>query len=62
MYSSLGTPVEAVVESIRAMKNITSTMMSGEDAGEAGAYFDYLISVMHRATAFPDRLSILSMC
>jgi allophycocyanin alpha subunit len=46
MYRSLGTPIEAVVESVRAMKNITSTMMSGEDAGEAGAYFDYLIGAM----------------
>lgn len=46
MYRSLGTPIEAVVESVRAMKNVTSTMMSGEDAGEAGAYFDYLIGAM----------------
>lgn len=46
MYKSLGTPIEAVVESIRAMKNVTSTMMSGEEVGEAGAYFDYLIGAM----------------
>lgn len=46
MYRSLGTPIEAVVESVRAMKNVTSTMMSGEDAGVAGAYFDYLIGAM----------------
>ena len=46
MYTSLGTPIEAVALSIRAMKNVTSTMMSGEDAGEAGAYFDYLIGAM----------------
>lgn len=46
MYSSLGTPIEAVVESVRAMKNVTSTMMAGEDAKEVGAYFDYLIGAM----------------
>ena len=46
MYTSLGTPIEAVALSIRAMKNVTSTMMSGEDASEAGTYFDYLIAAM----------------
>ena len=46
MYSSLGTPIEAVTESIRAMKNVATSMMSGEDASEVGAYFDYLISAM----------------
>ena len=46
MYNSLGTPIEGVAESIRAMKNVTSTMMSGEEAGEANAYFDYLIGAM----------------
>lgn len=44
-YNSLGTPIEGVALSIRAMKNVTSTMMSGE-AGEANAYFDYLIGAM----------------
>ncbi len=43
MYRSLGTPIEAVAESIRAMKNITTSMMSAEDAREVGGYFDYLI-------------------
>jgi allophycocyanin alpha subunit len=46
MYSSLGTPIEAVTESIRAMKNVATSMMSGEDASEVGAYFDYLIGTM----------------
>ncbi len=46
MYSSLGTPIEAVAESIRAMKNVATSMMSGEDASEVGAYFDYLIGTM----------------
>ncbi|AFY35851.1 allophycocyanin subunit alpha apoprotein [Calothrix sp. PCC 7507] len=44
MYRSLGTPIEAVAESIRAMKNITTSMMSAEDASEVGGYFDYLIA------------------
>ncbi len=46
MYNSLGTPIEAVAESIRAMKNVTTSMMSGEEASEVGAYFDYLIGAM----------------
>lgn len=46
MYRSLGTPIEAVAESIRAMKNATTAMISGEDASEVGAYFDYLIGAM----------------
>jgi allophycocyanin alpha subunit len=46
MYNSLGTPIEAVAESVRAMKNVTTSMMSGEDASEVGAYFDYLIGAM----------------
>ena len=43
MYNSLGTPMEAVADSIRAMKVITTALLAGEDAGEVGAYFDYLI-------------------
>jgi allophycocyanin alpha subunit len=46
MYNSLGTPIEAVTESVRAMKNVASSMMSSEDASEVGAYFDYLIGAM----------------
>ncbi len=46
MYRSLGTPIEGIAESIRAMKNVTTSMMSGEDASEVGAYFDYLIGAM----------------
>ncbi|MBE9035853.1 allophycocyanin [aff. Roholtiella sp. LEGE 12411] len=44
MYKSLGTPIEAVVESIRAMKSSATSMISEEDANEVGAYFDYLIA------------------
>lgn len=46
MYSSLGTPIEAVAESIRAMKNVTTSMLSSEDATLVGGYFDYLIAAM----------------
>ncbi len=46
MYKSLGTPVEAVVEGIRATKNAASGLLSGEDATEAGAYFDYVIGAI----------------
>jgi allophycocyanin alpha subunit len=46
MYRSLGTPIEAVAESVRAMKNIASSMLSEEDASEVGTYFDYLINAL----------------
>ncbi|NWF58388.1 MAG: allophycocyanin [Fischerella sp.] len=46
MYRSLGTPIDAVAESVRAMKNITTSMLSGEDALVVGTYFDYLIGAL----------------
>lgn len=46
MYRSLGTPIEAVAEGVRAMKNVATSMMSGDDAGEASGYFDYVIGAM----------------
>lgn len=46
MYKSLGTPVDAVAQSVREMKQVASSMMSGEDAAEAGSYFDYVIGAM----------------
>lgn len=46
MYRSLGTPIDAVASGISAMKNIATGMMSGDDASEAGAYFDYVIGAM----------------
>ncbi len=46
MYRSLGTPIDAVAEGVRAMKNVATGMMSAEDSGEAGAYFDYLVGAM----------------
>ncbi|BAU15345.1 allophycocyanin alpha chain 2 [Leptolyngbya sp. NIES-3755] len=44
MYNSLGTPLEGVAESVRAMKAMTTSLMSSEEAREVGAYFDYLIA------------------
>jgi allophycocyanin alpha subunit len=46
MYKSLGTPIDAVVEGVRAMKSAASSLLSGEDAAEASAYFDYVIGAM----------------
>lgn len=46
MYNSLGTPVDAVAEGIRAMKGAITTMISGEDIAEVGIYFDYLINAL----------------
>lgn len=43
MYKSLGTPLDALAQGIRELKEVASGMMSAEDAAEAGAYFDYLI-------------------
>jgi allophycocyanin alpha subunit len=46
MYNSLGTPIPAVAEGIRAMKSVSASLLSGEDAAEAGAYFDFVIGAM----------------
>ncbi|WP_413167214.1 allophycocyanin subunit alpha [Capilliphycus salinus ALCB114379] len=46
MYKSLGTPIEAVAEGVRAMKSVATSLLSGEDAAEASAYFDYVIGRM----------------
>jgi allophycocyanin alpha subunit len=43
MYKSLGTSLDALAEGIRQMKNTAISMMSGSDASEAAAYFDYVI-------------------
>lgn len=42
MYKSLGTPIEAVAEGVRGLKNAASSLLSAEDAAEAGSYFDYV--------------------
>jgi allophycocyanin alpha subunit len=46
MYKSLGTDVGAVAQSIRAMKEVATGMMSSEDSAEAASYFDYVIGAM----------------
>ncbi|KAF3883921.1 MULTISPECIES: allophycocyanin subunit alpha [Nostocales] len=46
MYKSLGTPIEAVSEGIRGLKNVAATLLSSEDAAEASAYFDYLAGAL----------------
>jgi allophycocyanin alpha subunit len=46
MYSSLGTPIAAVAEGVRGLKSVASSLLSGEDAAEAGAYFDYVIGAL----------------
>jgi allophycocyanin alpha subunit len=46
MYNSLGTPIPAVVEGVRAMKSAAASLLSGEDASEAGSYFDFVIGAM----------------
>lgn len=46
MYKSLGTPIDAVIEAVRAMKSVSLGLLSGSDADEAGTYFDYVIGAM----------------
>ncbi|WP_071516901.1 allophycocyanin subunit alpha [Geitlerinema sp. PCC 9228] len=46
MYKSLGTPIDAVAEGVRAMKDVSMGLLSAEDAAEAGSYFDYVIGAM----------------
>ncbi|MCC5602366.1 allophycocyanin subunit alpha [Nostoc sp. CHAB 5784] len=46
LYKSLGTPIDGVAEGIRGLKNVASTLLSGDDAAEAGTYFDYLVGAL----------------
>jgi allophycocyanin alpha subunit len=46
MYKSLGTPIDAVVEGVRGLKSVALSLLSGDDAAEAGSYFDYVIGAM----------------
>ena len=43
LYRSLGTPLEAMSESVREMKSVAMGLLTGSDAEEAGFYFDYVI-------------------
>ncbi|AFY38805.1 allophycocyanin alpha subunit apoprotein [[Leptolyngbya] sp. PCC 7376] len=46
MYKSLGTSIDAVAQGVSEMKAVATGMMSGDDAAEAGIYFDYVIGAM----------------
>jgi allophycocyanin alpha subunit len=46
MYNSLGTSIPAMALGINAMKSVASSLLSGEDAAEAAAYFDYVVGAM----------------
>lgn len=46
MYRSLGTPIEAVAQSVREMKEVACGLMSADDASEASGYFDFVIGAM----------------
>jgi allophycocyanin alpha subunit len=46
MYNSLDIPLSGMAEGIRGLKNVASSLLSAEDAGEAGYYFDYLIGAI----------------
>jgi allophycocyanin alpha subunit len=46
MYKSLGTPIEGITEGIRGLKSAASSLLSADDAAEAGSYFDYLVGAL----------------
>ncbi|MCC5621144.1 allophycocyanin subunit alpha-B [Nostoc sp. CHAB 5715] len=46
MYNSLGVPVPGMVEAINSLKTASLSLLSAEDAAEAGPYFDYIIQAM----------------
>ena len=46
MYRSLGTPLDALAESVREMKIAAMGLLTGEDAAEAGFYFDYVVGAL----------------
>ena len=46
LYRSLGTPLEAMAEAVREMKNVAMGLLTGSDADEAGTYFDYLVGAL----------------
>ncbi|TGG83821.1 MAG: allophycocyanin [Aphanocapsa feldmannii 277cV] len=46
LYRSLGTPIDALVESVREMKASAIGLLGAEDSDEAGFYFDYVIGAL----------------
>ncbi|MBW4632305.1 MAG: allophycocyanin subunit alpha [Iphinoe sp. HA4291-MV1] len=43
MYKSLGTPIDAVAAGVNGMKSVAASLLSAEDAAEAGSYFDAVV-------------------
>jgi hypothetical protein len=39
-------PLEAMAESVREMKAVATSILTGSDAEEAGLYFDYVIGAL----------------
>lgn len=46
LYNSLGTPIPAIAEAVNQMKLVATSLLSGDDALEAGYYFDYVVGAM----------------
>jgi allophycocyanin alpha subunit len=46
MYRSLGVPLDAMAESVREMKAVATSILTGADAEEAGTYFDYVVGAL----------------
>jgi allophycocyanin alpha subunit len=46
MYKSLGTPIEGITEGVRGLKSAASSLLSADDAAEAGSYFDYVVGAL----------------
>jgi allophycocyanin alpha subunit len=46
MYRALGTPLDAMAEAVREMKNAAMGLLTGADAEEAGFYFDYIVGAL----------------
>ncbi|AUS99126.1 MULTISPECIES: allophycocyanin subunit alpha [unclassified Nostoc] len=46
MYKSLGTPIDAVAGGVAALKGAAASLLSAEDAAEAGSYFDYVVGAL----------------
>ncbi len=46
LYRSLGTPLEAMAEAVREMKTVAMGLLTGDDAAEAGSYFDYVVGAL----------------
>jgi allophycocyanin-B len=50
MYNSLGVPMPGMAEAMRTLKDASIALLSSDEAGLAGPYFDYLIQGMQTPT------------